>query len=126
MEQEPHPSQHPVHEPLIDRDLVPLNALSPQDHQRIVNDLVTLVGAVLGCLQHSPSLAKALAAEVSAGLVGEMRRMGRSECDQLPCLGRCQPIHDVYQVSAVDVRRGASIGGHWRPVDDCCCSPNTL
>ena len=51
MEHESHPYQHFAAHPIIDRDLVPLYDLSPAAYQRIVNDLVNLVGAVLGYVQ---------------------------------------------------------------------------
>ncbi|MBK8796899.1 MAG: hypothetical protein IPM07_11305 [Anaerolineales bacterium] len=48
MEQESHPYQHFADRSIIDWNLIPLYALPPAAYQRIVNDLVNLVGAVLG------------------------------------------------------------------------------
>jgi hypothetical protein len=72
MEQELHPYQHFADRPIIDRDLVPLYDLSPAAYQRIVNDLVNLVGAVLGYVQQrgEQGLAQAVAGEAGAILMG--------------------------------------------------------
>lgn len=72
MEQESHPYQHFAARPIIDRNLVPLYDLSPAAYQRIVNDLVNLVGAVLGYVQQrgEQGLAQAVAAEAGAILMG--------------------------------------------------------
>ncbi|HQY93981.1 hypothetical protein [Caldilinea sp.] len=51
MEQESHPYQHFADRSIIDWNLIPLYALPPAAYQRIVNDLVNLVGAVLGDVQ---------------------------------------------------------------------------
>jgi hypothetical protein len=71
MEQESHPYQHFADRPIIDRDLVPLYDLTPEDYQRIVNDLVNLVGAVLGYVQErgGQGLAQAVASDSSAILM---------------------------------------------------------
>ena len=72
MEQESHPYQHFANRPIIDRDLVPLYDLTPAAYQHIVNDLVNLVGAVLGYVrQHGgQGLAQAVAGEAGAILMG--------------------------------------------------------
>ena len=72
MEQETHPFQYFAARPIIDRDLVPLYNLPPEAYQRIVNDLVNLVAAVLGYVQArgEPGLAQAVAAEAGAILTG--------------------------------------------------------
>jgi hypothetical protein len=72
MEHESHPYQHFADRPIIDRDLVPLYDLSPAAYQRVVNDLVNLVGAVLGYVQQhgGQGLAQAVAAEAGAILMG--------------------------------------------------------
>ena len=52
--------------------VVPLYDLSPAAYQRVVNDLVNLVGAVLGYVQQrgGQGLAQAVAAEAGAILMG--------------------------------------------------------
>jgi hypothetical protein len=72
VEHESHPYQHFADRPIIDRDLVPLYDLSPAAYQRIVNDLVNLVGAVLGYVQQhgGQGLAQAVAGEAGAILKG--------------------------------------------------------
>lgn len=72
MEHESHPYQHFAARPIIDRDLVPLYDLSPAAYQRIVNDLVNLVGAVLGYVQQrgEQGLAQAVASDAGAILMG--------------------------------------------------------
>ncbi len=72
MEQESHPYQHFADRPIIDRDLVPLYDLTPAAYQRIVNDLVNLVGAVLGYVQQrgGQGLAQAVASDARASLMG--------------------------------------------------------
>jgi hypothetical protein len=57
--------------PIIGRGLVPLYALSPAAYQRIVDDLVNLVGAVLGDVQQrgGQGLAQAVASDASTVLV---------------------------------------------------------
>ncbi|MFM7175325.1 MAG: hypothetical protein ACKO4U_20060 [Caldilinea sp.] len=72
MEHESHPYQHFANLPIIDRDLVPLYDLSPAAYQRIVNDLVNLVAAVLGYVQQrgEPGLAQAVASDAGAILIG--------------------------------------------------------
>ena len=72
VEQETHPYQHFADRPIIDRDLVPLYDLTPAAYQRIVNDRVNLVGAVLGYVQQRgrQSLAQAVASDARAILIG--------------------------------------------------------
>lgn len=72
MEHETHPYQHFADRPIIDRDLVPLYDLPPAAYQRIVNDLVNLVGAVLGYVQArgEQGLAQAVASDAGAILMG--------------------------------------------------------
>ncbi len=72
MEHEIHPFQHFAARPIIDRDLVPLYDLAPAAYQRIVNDLVNLVGAVLGYMQQhgGQGLAQAVASDAGAILMG--------------------------------------------------------
>lgn len=72
MEHETHPYQHFADRPIIDRDLVPLYDLTPAAYQCIVNDLVNLVGAVLGYVQArgKQGLAQAVASDAGAILMG--------------------------------------------------------
>ena len=69
MEHESHPYQHFADHPIIDRDLVPLYDLPPAAYQRIVNDLVNLVGAVLGYVQQRGGQGLAQAVASDAGTI---------------------------------------------------------
>jgi len=66
---ETHPYQHFADHPIIDRDLVPLYDLTPAAYQRIVNDLVNLVGAVLGYVQQRGGQGLAQAVASDAGTI---------------------------------------------------------
>lgn len=72
MEQESHPYQRFADRPIVDRDLAPLYDLTRAAYQRIVNDLVNLVGAVLGHGQQhgGQGLTQAVAGDASAILMG--------------------------------------------------------
>ena len=104
MEHESHPYQHFADRPIIDRDLVPLYDLSPAAYQRIVNDLVNLVGAVLGYVQQhgGQGLAQAVASDASTILMGYDEDVAKRV---QAIVAQGSPSSDAHRMSAQHCRR---------------------
>jgi hypothetical protein len=116
MEHESHPYQHFANRPIIDRDLVPLYDLSTAAYQRIVNDLVNLVGAVLGYVQQrgGQGLAQAVAGEAGAILMGyddDVAERVQAIVAQGP------PPVDARRIPGQRCRRPGQYKHRWPPTD---------